>query len=165
MSLDKIVDLGAFRAKLRVGTKYGHPKTCDHLVVTIDADGGTLECDECKKSLSAFTVLVSLCRRWDDIADKVAQLKRRAAAMRQMLSKYKVRQRALKEFEKHWWRGNLLPCCPHCGRGLMAEDFADGAASGVGREYEMAVRKRAAQAGVTRQGGDASIAAPGAEGE
>jgi len=90
-------------------------------------------------------VLLDFCDRWDALARQVDALKQRAVAMRKMLGGYKVRLRALKMLERSWWRGGMLPCCPHCRYGLLPEDSAAGACSSVGREYEMA--RRHAKAG------------------
>ena len=141
MALDKVIDLDAFRAKLRLGARarQGH---CDHLRVIVDPDDGSVECEACGKTVSAFHVLVGICRRWSEIGAAITMQKQRAAAMRKMLSGYKIRLRALKALEARWWRGDMLPTCPHCARGLAPEDFADGKHSFVSREYEMARRTR-----------------------
>jgi hypothetical protein len=145
VATEKVVDLGAFRTKVRYGGRYdkGH---CKHMRVTIDRDAGVIVCDDCEKPVSAFHLVVAWCEGWGEIAAAVTRQKERAVAISRMLRGYKVRLRALKDLEKYWWRGSQLPCCPHCRRGLLPEDFADGAGSMVSREYEMARRKRDAGA-------------------
>ena len=153
-TVEKVIDLGAFRTKLRHGGRW--EKThCPHLHVTVDKDGGVIDCDDCKKPVSAFHIIVSWCQHWAEIAEAVTVQKVRAAEMRKMLGGYKVRLRALKELETRWWHKGMLPCCPHCNRGLLAEDFANGPQSMVGREYEMARRKRPAQPPAPRGDDDA----------
>lgn len=136
MAIDKVVDLKAFRARIQV-----QPKSCDHRHIIIDPAAGFIECCDCHRTLSAFVVLLGLSERWAEVTGDVHRLKARASAMRSMLSRYKVRLRALKALEKFWWRGSLLPACPHCHRGLMAADFAAHAGV-VSLEFERRQRER-----------------------
>ncbi len=140
--IENVIDFAGFRAKLRRGGPPAGDKACAHLHVIVDEAGGTIECEDCKRSLSAFKVLVMLVNRWHDIAEEVRHLKARAAAVRNLVRTYKPRMRAIKEIEKLWWRDRMAPCCPHCGRGLLPMDFANGSPSSVGQEYELAQRKR-----------------------
>ena len=139
---ENLVDFSSFKARFRSGRVTADP-VCAHRRIVLDEIEGTIECEDCKRSLSAFHVLVGFCREWANLSREVRELKHRAAAIRKTVFGWQPRLRALKEFEKHWWRGNMLPCCPHCGRGLMAEDFANGPRRGsIGLDYEMAMRRR-----------------------
>lgn len=143
---ETVIDLKAIRARLRSGTRW-EKGFCHHRRVSIDRDAGTVECDDCGKPVSAFHLILAWCGYWGEIRAEVERLKTRCAEMRRLLKGYKPRLRAIKELEKRWWHGGMLPTCPHCGRGLLPEDFAEGGGGGVGREYEMARRAKEAPKG------------------
>lgn len=140
MATENVIDLTAIRAKLRHGSKWDKDR-CQHRHVTIDRDAGTVDCDDCGKPVSAFHLILSWLAYWHEIDAEMDRLKKRCAEMRNLLKGYKPRLRAIQALEKRWWRGNILPTCPHCSRGLIPEDFVDGG-GGVGREYEMARRAK-----------------------
>jgi hypothetical protein len=71
------------------------------------------------------------------------RLYRRLRSMRDEIAAIAGRRswlNAVKRLDRIWRGRKMLPCCPHCSRGLFAEEM-DGAAVGI--EYEIALRKRA----------------------
>lgn len=144
MSTEKIIDIDVVRATIRQNTRY-EKSHCKHSRITVDSDAGTIDCDDCKKSLSAFQVVVSWAKQWGEIEKAVNRQKLRAQAMSKTMRTYRIRLRALRELEKFWWKGNMLPCCPHCKRGLMPDDFTEVPPLMVSREYELKRRSRCAE--------------------
>lgn len=156
MSDNKTVSFAEFRAKVR-GAAFvrDEERYCQHHHIILDPEHGTIECEDCGKSLSAFVTLSKFVDGWNRIqewkdkivadgheAHKAAQ--RRLATVYQTTKKYKPHLRAIKAFEK-LWRRDMGPCCPHCGNALLPEDFAEGARSTHSRNYEMSLRESRAQ--------------------
>ena len=58
---------------------------------------------------------------------------------------FSLRSRAAKAVDEIWRSKNMVPCCPHCNRGLLPEHFADGVKKSIGKDFarqqEKAFRK------------------------
>lgn len=146
---NKTISFAQFRAKMK-GAAFVRDSVrgCQHHKILVDKKHGTLECEDCGASLSAFVTLVKFVEGWgeiekwkEDCRANAKHWQERAALTFKTMRSWRPRLRAIKEFEK-LWRRNSGPCCPHCGRGLLAEDFVEGARSVVSRDYEMAMRAR-----------------------
>src|SRR3546814_10943147 len=114
----------------------GNSSVCRHKHVIIDPDAGTIFCDDCKAYVSAFHTVVSWVGQWEEVVEAVNIQKRRLAAIWRTARNYRPRMRAIQALERAWWRSGMLPCCPHCRRGLLPEDFVDGAELTVSRDLE-----------------------------
>lgn len=126
---DAIVSLEAYRlAKVPPHAK------CKHERSVIDERSGTLECRECGAYLSAFHVLVQIAREENRAWERVKSLRAEA----EELKAWRPFLKAMKALERVWRGRRVLPCCPHCHRGLWAEEFG---ASAVGVRHEIERRK------------------------
>lgn len=130
-----IVDFGSF--KMRKGkTPYNREKDlCKHTNVIVSQSDRRCWCEDCKTNLDPFEVVKRFLNEWT----KIEQRFRSEHAKAQDALSSTVIRRAAKEFDRSWGR-RMAPCCPHCRRGLMPNDFADGAAASTGFEYEIKVR-------------------------
>lgn len=145
---DKTVSFAEFRAKIK-GAAFvrDEVRRCKHKSVAIDPSDGTLDCQECGKSLNPFTVLLNYVNSWAEIAKWREECKAAAQAQREKAlltwntyRAWRPHLRAAQYIEKQW-RSRMAPCCPHCGNGLLPEDFLEGRDRGSrGRSYELEMR-------------------------
>ena len=95
------------------------PVQCRHRHVEVDPANREVTCQDCGKVVDPFDVLVGfanegslLQRTYTALQDEVGRLRN-----------WNPFLRAVKRLEEIW-RGSMLPTCPHCGRGIRAEDLA-----------------------------------------
>jgi hypothetical protein len=108
---------------------------CTHERYILDVEHGTVNCAECDAPVSAFFALKKIAFRESQAFQKLHSMNAEIAAItarRSWLS-------AVKTLDRIWRGKKMLPCCPHCNRGLFAEDFRHAA---VGVEYEKARRAK-----------------------
>lgn len=135
-----IVDFGEFRLK-RKGSRYKDPD-CPHKLMTIDPDAGTLECQDCGKSIDPFTRLVAMAENRNLIQLRQKREADRIVEVWRKIRRYKPHLRAAKALEQIWRGGKLSPNCPHCNAALLPEDCADGLSS---RSTEIERKRRQAR--------------------
>ena len=125
-------------ADVRIARGWSRPsKVCRHLSLVYSPTDRRVECKDCNQPIDGFDAFMVTVRHFQDM-DRAAQV--REAKAREALNAVLVR-RAAKALDRAWGR-RMAPCCPHCDRGLLAQDFADGRAA-VSAELEVARRKRA----------------------
>ncbi|RVT91461.1 hypothetical protein EOD42_22660 [Rhodovarius crocodyli] len=140
MTDDNIVSFAAFQ--LRMDRRHHRPESaCEHRRMTIDGKLGTLECDDCNRSVSPFAALLTMAEGRQKEEGALAKLRARMVAIRNLTARYKPHLRAAKELESVWRGGKMRPCCPNCRLGLRAEDFLAGT-SRVSIEYDDAQRAK-----------------------
>jgi len=143
VSDNNIVSFEAFQLKLE--RQYHRPPSeCEHHRLICDERMGTLECEDCRRSVNPFTAIARLAERRLDEQNAVEHMRSKMVRIRKLLARYKPHLRAAKELESVWRGGKMRPCCPNCRAGLRAEDFLEGAPSCVGVEYDDARRARGA---------------------
>src|SRR3546814_15995214 len=104
---EKIVNLGAFRARLQRAAG-GNSSVCRHKHVIIDPDAGPIFCDDCKAYVSAFHTVVSWVGHWEEVVEAVNIQKRRLAAIWRTARTYRLRMRPSQELERPWWRRGVI---------------------------------------------------------
>lgn len=127
---DAIVSLDGWRRR-----KAAEEGKCKHTRYVLNDEVGIVECRDCAAPVSAYHVL-------RQCALEENRLYRRLRAMRDEIQAIAGRRswlKAVQRLDKIWRGRKMLPCCPHCRRGLFAEEMDDGA---VGIDYEVALRKR-----------------------
>src|ERR1700722_9161636 len=94
--------------------------TCWHRRFEIDREGGAVFCAECNEEIPAFEALCIIARQDSMYHQRFFRLREEIVE----LQKYKPWLKAVKRLE-HVWRGKkMLPCCPHCNKGIRTEDLA-----------------------------------------
>jgi len=141
VSDDNIVSFDAFQ--LLMYRRHHRPEAeCEHERLVIDGKLGTLECQDCSRSVSPFAALLKMAENRQKEQEALARIRERMVAIRNLTARYKPHLRAAKEIESVWRGGKMRPCCPNCRLGLRAEDFLEGASSCVSVEYDDARRAR-----------------------
>lgn len=127
-------------ADVRVSRGWSRPsKVCEHKSLVYSSRDRRIECKDCDRPVEAFDAFMTLCRHFDSM-ETAARLREHKTS--EALSAVIVR-RAAKALDKAWGR-KMAPCCPHCGNGLLPEDFETGGGSQIGQDFERARRRRPA---------------------
>jgi hypothetical protein len=116
--------------------KRGRP--CGHLHqrFIIDQEHGTVQCAECEEPVSAFHALCATARSEGLFRRQMHSLK----AERDELRAWVPLLRAVRYLHSMWLGKAMVPCCPHCGRGVTALELNQ---SAISAEMDMAQRRRA----------------------
>jgi hypothetical protein len=115
---DNVIDFGATSFHIQQ-ERYSRKKDeCQHKNLELDDKGGIVTCIDCKVQVSAYWAIKMLVTEWHGhakkIAHQVAELNADKAANLHLVAARKV--------EAVWRRPSMVPCCPHCGRGILATD-------------------------------------------
>lgn len=131
----KVIDLAGY--KIERGSA-GHSVRCKHQHLVYDDVERRIWCDDCNQTIEhydAFMVIFNNYEKMQSHAKRVVEEANEA-------HKHSIISRAAKMLDKAFRKRKTTPCCPHCRRGLLAEDFAGGITHQVSREFEIARRKR-----------------------
>lgn len=110
--------------------------SCWHRRFEIDREGGAVFCADCNEEIPAFEALCIIARQDSLYQQRFLRLREEIVE----LQKYKPWLKAVKRLE-HVWRGKkMLPCCPHCRKGVKAEGLA--ATGRVSEKYEQMMAER-----------------------
>lgn len=131
-----VIDLEDVR--IRVGRVPYKVQSCKHQQLIYCEKERRVWCEQCERTIDGFEAFMILARRMHRFTEDMASKKRVAEEIineRSILRAAKALSRA--------WRGNTKAvACPHCRKGLLPEDFANGSFSWASKEYEMARRKQ-----------------------
>ena len=132
----KVVDIGDYRVA-RGLSRRAHP-SCDHTRLVYDIQERRIWCKDCEKDVEAFDAFKGIV---SNFAAQIKILERREEAVAEAES-YNLISIAAKNIDEAWRKKKMIPCCPHCKRGIMPEDFKSGITHYVGKEYEVVRRKQ-----------------------
>lgn len=135
--MSNVVNIGDVRITRQHRT-YSRSAECEHLHLTLHENGGVVECDDCKKTLSAYWALTMMAERYGTAFDKVLRGQQR-------LEEAKAKDISLlaaQKVEKAWRSRSMVPTCPHCHEAIFPQDGFGGSA--INRA--MAIRRREAKA-------------------
>lgn len=121
--------------RLRRSREAAKENPCAHERYTLDVEHGTVNCAECDAPVSAFFALKKIAFHESQAFIKLQSMKTEIAEISGRRSWLK----AVQALNRMWRGKKMLPCCPHCNKGLFAEDLNRNA---VGIEYETARRER-----------------------
>ena len=112
------------------------PGECAHLNMAMVEDGQFVRCEDCKAQLAPYWVLGRMLaayrESWEDIEHKREQHRRSVMA--------DITLSAALAVQKAWRKRRMVPCCPHCFRGIFAADgFGD---SMVSKDFELEQRRK-----------------------
>lgn len=119
--ITKIFNIDDFRVEVKAhdhGIRFGGDTTCPHKRLFFDENGQTVECQDCKKQVTAWWALFAM-------ADGLKRMRERIEADQKQLNEEKeknVVHKAALEVEHAWRKRNMLPCCPHCLHAITATD-------------------------------------------
>lgn len=133
-----VVDLDEVR--IRVGRTPYKVKSCKHLHLIYCSSERRVWCEDCERTIDNFDAFSILTNKFEAM---LREANGRLATATEALNSA-ARLRATKTLDRMWSGGRMAPCCPHCNRGLLPEDFMNGARSAVGTEFEKAQRARKA---------------------
>lgn len=108
-------------------------RTCRHASVWIWEGEPIIECRSCGAMLDPVDWMrkqITVLNR--QLEEKAAE-RNRVSAQIEELKRWNPWLRAVKELERIW-RSKMLPCCPHCSRGIEAEALVKTGC--VSRTYE-----------------------------
>lgn len=130
-----VIDLGDMRIA------YGRPrypaKICKHNHLVYSTEERRVWCRDCERTVDNFDAFMVLS---NSLHGMVTRLKRRLEQAEEAKQAY-IHRKAAKEMDLAWGRKNAVGC-PHCGRGLLPEDIADGGCCQTSRDIELARRKK-----------------------
>lgn len=132
----KVVDIGDLRVA-RGMSRRPH-SACKHRQLHYDTAERRVWCADCETDVEAFDAFKLLVEYFDQATKK---LERRAQEIKGA-EEHSLIALAAKEIDKAWRSRKMVPACPHCKHGLFPEDFKNGVAASLGREYAEAQRRR-----------------------
>lgn len=135
--VDFVVDLAGYRVRSGRTPYKSQKDLCKHTKVIYSSTERRVWCEDCNSPVDAFDALMTVVHHFENMQMEINRRLNKASEGKRAV----IGRRAAKEFDNLWNR-KMAPCCPHCQRGLLPHDFADGASSAVGIEYENARRKR-----------------------
>jgi hypothetical protein len=112
--MSNVVNIGDYRFT-HTNTKF--KGGCPHKNLVMDENGHTVRCEDCNTQLSAHYVLGMILSEYNR---SVSRLQRDAEELRKQAQK-NLHLRVTQNLERIW-RGNMVPCCPHCGEGILLSD-------------------------------------------
>ena len=134
-----VIDFGDIRVAR--GLSRRPYSSCKHRQLVYDISERRIWCKDCERDIEPFDAFKLMVENYSDAWDNY---NRRTSALEEA-EKHKIRLLATKALDRLWGKQNMVPGCPHCRRGLLPEDFKNGATTILGRDYEIGLRKRAAK--------------------
>jgi len=127
----KVVDIGDLRVARGMSRRPW--SACSHASLVYDNQERRIWCSDCKTDVEPFDAFRLLVEKFD-AAD--ANIRRRREELSEA-EKFQARALATKNLDAVWRSRSMVPACPHCGHGLLPEQFKSGVGM-VGREYAVA---------------------------
>tara|TARA_A100000171_G_C2126683_1_gene143964 strand:- start:24 stop:452 length:429 start_codon:yes stop_codon:yes gene_type:complete len=125
----KVVDIGDLRVA-RGLTRREH-STCKHAKLVYDTKERRVWCKDCETDVEPFDAFTSLVERFYAFENRISMLRAIEAET--------LHSRAAKTLDKEFRSRTMTPCCPHCSRGILAEDVVNGVSS-MSRDLELCRR-------------------------
>ena len=130
--MHNVIDFGAFQIrKTNSKTYFERNGKCQHKHLETDSNGQTVQCTDCKVFVSAFWALEWIANEW---AEMQQGLKTQQESHRQKVES-EIHLVAAKNAEKAWRSKTMIPTCPHCKRGISAQDPFRDNTNGQARTY------------------------------
>jgi hypothetical protein len=135
-----VVDLADVR--IRLGRSKVGPglKQCEHHALIYSPTERRVWCENCERTVDNFDAFLIFTRKFERM---LAEARHKLSTAAEALAGA-ARLRATKELDRIWAGKKMAPCCPHCSKGLIPEDFTRGVSS-ISMEWEMARRNRPPQ--------------------
>lgn len=132
-----VVDLAEFR--IQAGRSPHNVTPCPHKDLVYSTTERRIWCKSCERTVDSFDAFAGLARQFEKM---LRDVQAKQIKVNEALNAT-VRMRATKALDHLWSSsGAMAPGCPHCRRGLLPEDFANGVAVRISRELEKARRRK-----------------------
>ena len=128
---ENIVQIDALRITRAIGKRC--KCTRHYKRYTVDPDNREVTCSDCGAVVDAFDAMLNMAEGRTALHEQTRAL----WAQRHALETWKPHLTAMKRLNDHFARQatrNMVPCCPHCGRGIEYAELGTG--TWVDRGYE-----------------------------
>ena len=122
---DKIIPIST----LRINRDKNKKCTCRNRKFEIDTQNREISCQECGAIVHPYDALFDIAMHYERLEEEVSNL----LAVRKQIVDYKPHLLVMRELEKIYMGGRMLPCCPHCHKGIHAKELL---VSSVSKKHE-----------------------------
>lgn len=143
---DNVIQLGELRILQQEKRRAFRDDRCRHTNTTWDGNGDIITCDDCKMQISPVWMLHMLVEHYNEAMRKLASRERSVAEDKA----HNLHLIAARKVEAVWRSRTMVPCCPHCGHGILPEDQLG--ARQMGKKFEIARRTNEADKKLAGQG-------------
>lgn len=131
---DNVIQIGDLFVRRRHQRHWSGDARCPHLHLTWDDNGHIVTCDDCSKQIEPYWAMQMLASHYEKAFKKV-QVHARSVAEDKAHNLHLI---AARKVEAVWRSRTMVPCCPHCGHGILPEDQLG--ARQMGKKFEIARR-------------------------
>lgn len=119
---------------LRINRGKDRKNNCKHGQYEVDSTNKEVICTKCGEVVHPYDALLDMARNRERLVEEMQNL----LEQRKRILNWKPHLLAVRELERVYRGGEMLPCCPHCGRGIEARELA---IRQVNKKIEMERRK------------------------
>lgn len=127
---DKIIPISFLRKNHDKNKKC----TCVNRKFEIDTQNKEVCCVECGTIVNPYDALLDISEHYEQINREVQRL----LDQRKEILNWQPHLLAVRDLERIYRSKDMIPCCPHCGRGIEAKEFTTRM---VNRKYEQERRR------------------------
>jgi len=129
---DKVIELEVLRINRNIDKKC----RCYNRTFVVDPTNKIILCGECGARVDPYEAIYDLAYN----RERMVEENRRLLEQRKQIESYKPFLVVIKELEKKYRNKNeLLPCCPHCHRGIYLKELL---AESTSKQFEDRRRKK-----------------------
>ena len=139
---ENVVQIDALRITRAVGKRC--QCTRRYKRYTVDPDNREVTCSDCGARVDPFEAILNVAEGKTALQEQTRAL----LDQRQALEQWKPHRVAMKRLDEHFgyrFYADMIPCCPHCGRGIEYTELGSG--TWVSRAYDQRRRQRAGEPG------------------
>lgn len=133
---DNVIEIGDLIVRRKKERHWYGDERCPHLHLTWDDNGHIVTCDDCSKQIDPYWAMQMLASHYEKAFKKV-QARAQSVADDKAHNLHLI---AAKKVEAVWRSKKMVPCCPHCDRGILPEDQLG--AKQMGKQFELARRQK-----------------------
>jgi len=126
---DKLPDKVIPISTLRIIRDKNKKCTCRNRKFYIDTQNREISCQECGAVIDPYDAMLDIANHYEQFGKEVDSL----LTQRKQILDYKPHLLVMRELEKIYMGGKMLPCCPHCGKGIHAKELLVASTS---KQYE-----------------------------
>ena len=130
---DKLPDNVIPITTLRINYDKKKKCTCRDTKFEVDYQNKEVICTECGSVVQPFDAICKLAQHYDRVQAEVRNL----LDQRKQILNWKPWLLPVRDIERIYRGGDMLPCCPHCGRGILAGEMT----SATNKQIELERRK------------------------